>query len=210
MDKKECAGCELRMPVIAFTPACPSLSTHAARAHGLLGPDFFSGWGVRTVGAKEARYNPISYHNGSVWPHDNALIASGLSKYGIKDLASRILSGLLDTSVYVDLHRLSELFCGLHRRAEEGPTVYPVACSPQAWAAASVFLLLQACLGISIDGNRKQVVLDAPYLPENITELWINGLEVKGSRVDLFLECSTDVVRVHVLDNQGKIDVIVQ
>jgi glycogen debranching enzyme len=179
-------------------------------AQGLLGPDFFSGWGVRTVCAQEARYNPISYHNGSVWPHDNALIASGLSKYGIKDLASRILSGLLDTSVYVDLHRLPELFCGLHRRTDEGPTLYPVACSPQAWAAASVFLLLQACLGISIDGNRKQVVLDAPYLPENITELWINGLEVKGSRVDLFLECSTDVVRVHVLDNQGKIDVIVQ
>jgi glycogen debranching enzyme len=179
-------------------------------AQGLLGPDFFSGWGVRTVGAKEARYNPISYHNGSVWPHDNALIASGLSKYGIKDLASRILSGLLDTSVYVDLHRLPELFCGLHRRAGEGPTLYPVACSPQAWAAASVFLLLQACLGISIDGNRKQVVLDAPYLPENITELWIKGLEVKGSRVDLFLERSTDVVRVHVLDNQGKVDVIVQ
>src|SRR5216684_4099925 len=179
-------------------------------AHGLLGPDFFSGWGVRTVGAKEARYNPISYHNGSVWPHDNALIASGLSKYGIKDLASRILSGLLDTSVYVDLHRLPELFCGLHRRTDEGPTLYAVACSPQAWAAASVFLLLQACLGISIDGNRKQVVLDAPYLPENITELWIKGLEVKGSRVDLFLERSTDVVRVHVLDNQGKVDVIVK
>src|SRR5713226_7640697 len=179
-------------------------------AQGLLGPDFFSGWGVRTVGAQEARYNPISYHNGSVWPHDNALIDSGLSKYGIKDLASRILSGLLDTSVYVDLHRLPELFCGLHRRAEEGPTVYPVACSPQAWAAASVFLLLQACLGISIDGNRKQVVLDAPYLPENITELWIKGLEVKGSRVDLFLERRTDVVRVRVLDNQGKIDVIVK
>src|SRR6266478_3379786 len=175
-------------------------------AQGLLGPDFFSGWGVRTVGAKEVRYNPISYHNGSVWPHDNALIASGLSKYGVKDLASRILSGLLDASVYVDLHRLPELFCGLHRRAGEGPTLYPVACSPQAWAAASVFLLLQACLGISIDGNRKQVVLDAPYLPENITELWIKGLEVKGSRVDLFLERSTDVVRVHVLDNQGKVD----
>jgi glycogen debranching enzyme len=138
------------------------------------------------------------------------LIASGLSKYGIKDLASRILTGLLDTSVYVDLHRLPELFCGLHRRADEGPTLYPVACSPQAWAAASVFLLLQACLGISIDGNRKQVVLDAPHLPENITELWIKGLEVKGSRVDLLLERSTDVVRVHVLDNQGKVDVILQ
>src|SRR5712692_1918436 len=179
-------------------------------AQGLLGPDFFSGWGVRTVGAQEARYNPISYHNGSVWPHDNALIASGLSKYGIKDLASRILSGLLDTSVYVDLYRLPELFCGLHRRADEGPTLYPVACSPQSWAAASVFLLLQACLGISIDGNRKQVVLDAPCLPENITELWIKGLELKGSRVDLLLERSTDVVRVHVLDNQGKVDVIVQ
>ena len=179
-------------------------------AQELLGPDFFSGWGVRTVGSREPRYNPISYHNGSVWPHDNALIASGLSKYGFKDLAGRILSELLDASIFVDLHRLPELFCGLHRRSGEGPTLYPVACSPQAWAAGSVFLLLEACLGISINAPRKQIILDSPFLPDNITQLWIKGLEVAGSRIDLFLERRPEGVRVHVLDNVGKIDVIAQ
>jgi glycogen debranching enzyme len=179
-------------------------------AQELLGPDFFSGWGVRTVGSREPRYNPISYHNGSVWPHDNALIASGLSKYGFKDLAGRILSELLDVSVYVDLHRLPELFCGLHRRSGEGPTLYPVACSPQAWAAGSVFLLMEACLGISINAPRKQIVVENPYLPDNISQLWIKGLEVAGSLLDLFLERRPEGVRVHVLENRGKIDVIAQ
>jgi glycogen debranching enzyme len=176
-------------------------------AHHLLGPDFFSGWGVRTVSSSEVRYNPLSYHNGSVWPHENALIASGLSKYGFKDLALRIVSGLLDASVHVDLHRMPELFCGLHRRNGEGPTLYPVACSPQAWAAASVFLLLEACLGISINGDRRQIVFDAPRLPDNLSQLWIKGLEISESPVDLFLESYQDSVRVELLENPGKIDV---
>ena len=179
-------------------------------AQGLLGADQFSGWGVRTVNCNESRYNPISYHNGSVWPHDNALIASGLSKYGFKDLAARILSGLLDLSVVVDLHRLPELFCGLHRRAGEGPTLYPVACSPQAWAAGAVFMVLGSCLGISIDGRRKQIVFENPQLPENVNQLWLKGLDVVGSRVDLFLERHNEGVRVHVLENQGNIAVNTQ
>src|SRR5205807_2310488 len=112
----------------------------------LLGPDFFNGWGVRTVGAREPRYNPVSYHNGSVWPHDNSLIAAGLARYGFKQSAARILAGLLDTSIFVDLHRLPVLFCGLERRPGEAPTLYPAACAPQAWAAGSVYLLLEACL----------------------------------------------------------------
>ncbi len=179
-------------------------------AQGLLGADQFSGWGVRTVNCNESRYNPISYHNGSVWPHDNALIASGLSKYGFKDLAARILSGLLDVSVVVDLHRLPELFCGLHRRAGEGPTLYPVACSPQAWAAGAVFMVLESCLGICIDGRRKQIVFENPQLPENVNQLWLKGLDVVGSRVDLFLERHNEGVRVHVLENQGNIAVNTQ
>jgi glycogen debranching enzyme len=176
-------------------------------AQELMGPDFFSGWGMRTVGAREARYNPISYHNGSVWPHDNAMIASGLSKYGLKEMAGRVLSGLLDASVFMDLQRLPELFCGLHRRPAEGPTLYPVACSPQAWAAGSVFLLLQACLGLAIDGSKRQILLESPYLPEDIRQLWIKGLEVSGGRVDLFLEWRPEGVRVHVLENKGQIEV---
>jgi glycogen debranching enzyme len=176
-------------------------SGHAQRvAAQLLGPELFSGWGVRTVGSSEARYNPISYHNGSVWPHDNALIASGLSKYGNKVLAGEILGGLCDASVFVDLHRLPELFCGLHRREGEGPTLYPVACSPQAWAAASVFLLLEACLGMTIDGEGKRVVLSAPHLPPSISELEIKGLDVGGNSVNLFINRKREALNVTVLD----------
>ena len=104
---------------------------HAYRvAHSLISKELFSGWGIRTVASGEARYNPISYHNGSVWPHDNALIAAGLARYGFKDMAGEILSGLLAVSTFVDLNRLPELFCGVDRRSREGPTLYPVACAP--------------------------------------------------------------------------------
>ena len=177
-------------------------------AHTLLSRDFFTGWGVRTVGSEEARYNPLSYHNGSVWPHDNALIASGVAKYGLRDLAGQILMGLLDASSAVDLHRLPELFCGLDRREGEGPTLYPVACSPQAWAAGAVFLLLQACLGLSMDGCKKQILFDRPYLPEGIPQLWINNLRMGRSRMDLFLERHAGTVRIEVLEKQGDMEVI--
>jgi glycogen debranching enzyme len=182
---------------------------HAYRvAQSLLSQDFFSGWGIRTVASGESRYNPISYHNGSVWPHDNALIAAGLARYGFKDMAGEILSALLTLSTLVDLHRLPELFCGLERRAREGPTLYPVACAPQAWAAAAVFLLLQSCLGLSLDAGNKQVRLDGPYLPEAIPELWIRDLRIGDACVDLFLERRADLVRLQILDKRGEIDVI--
>lgn len=186
--------------------AQPERAANIARE--LLGADFFSGWGVRTVGCREARYNPLSYHNGSVWPHDNAIIACGLAKYGFKDLAARILCGMMDSSTFADLHRLPELFCGLHRRGGEGPTLYPVACSPQAWAAGAVFLLLQACLGISVDAVRKQIVLENPYLPEEIDQLWIKGLGLSGAAVDLFFERRPEGVRVHELENSGKFEIV--
>src|SRR5438067_7637087 len=131
----------------------------------LLGPDFFTGWGVRTLGSAEVRYNPISYHNGSIWPHDNAIVAAGLAKYGFKDLAGRILLGMLDVSNVVDLHRMPELFCGVERRKGESPTLYPVACAPQAWAAAAVFMLLEACLGITVRAGKKQILFEQPCLP---------------------------------------------
>jgi len=179
-------------------------------AHTLLSRDFFTGWGVRTVGSDEARYNPLSYHNGSVWPHDNALIASGVAKYGQRELAGQILMGLLDASSAVDLHRLPELFCGLDRRGGEGPTLYPVACSPQAWAAGAVFLLLEACLGLSINGCKKQVVFDRPYLPEGIPQLWIRNLRIENDRADVLLERQTGAVRIEVLEQQGDIQVVVK
>ncbi len=177
-------------------------------AHTLMSRDFFTGWGIRTVGSEESRYNPLSYHNGSVWPHDNALIASGVAKYGFRELAGQILMSMLDASSAVELHRLPELFCGLDRRPGEGPTLYPVACSPQAWAAAAVFSLLQACLGLSIDGYEKHLILDRPYLPEGIPQLWIKNLQVGQGQIDLFLERHAGAVRIEVLQKQGEIKVI--
>lgn len=93
----------------------------------LTGPSSFCGWGVRTIAAGEARYNPMSYHNGSVWPHDNALIAEGLARYGFRDEAARIFEGIFAAASHVDLRRLPELFCGFPRRRAQGPTLYPVA-----------------------------------------------------------------------------------
>lgn len=178
-------------------------------ARQLLGPEFFSGWGIRTVAHGEARYNPLSYHNGSIWPHDNALIASGLARYGFRNFAGQILLGLLDVSNIVDLHRLPELFCGLDRRAGEGPTLYPVACSPQAWAAAAGFLVLQACLGLTIDGAANTITFDKPSLPEGIPHLWIKGLCVGDASTDLFFDRQGESVRVEVINKKGDLDVLI-
>jgi len=177
-------------------------------AQTLFQPESYSGWGVRTVASKEARYNPLSYHNGSVWPHDNSLIASGLAKYGFRDLAGKMLMALLDLSSVVEMHRLPELFCGLDRREGEGPTLYPVACSPQAWAAAAPFLMLQACLGVSVHAEGKRIVFDNPYLPEGIPTLTIKNLRCSGTSVDLYLERRNDSVLVHKVGGASAIEII--
>jgi len=177
-------------------------------AYSLLESDFFSGWGIRTLASGEPRYNPLSYHNGSVWPHDNALIASGFGRYGFRKLAGRVMLALLDVSSFMELHRLPELFCGLERRRGEGPTLYPVACSPQAWAAGAPFMLIQACLGLRIEGARNRVVFERPCLPEGIPQLSIRGLRVGSASVDLFFERQADNVRVQVLEKKGEVDVI--
>src|SRR5690606_16727720 len=111
-------------------------------ARALLETDMFSGWGVRTISDREKRYNPMSYHNGSVWPHDNSLIAAGFARYRFKREAARILTSMFEASEFFELHRLPELFCGFARTAGDAPTVYPVACTPQAWAAGAPYLLL--------------------------------------------------------------------
>ncbi|MBV8053346.1 MAG: amylo-alpha-1,6-glucosidase [Acidobacteriaceae bacterium] len=177
-------------------------------AYTLLSRDFFTGWGVRTVASEESRYNPLSYHNGSVWPHDNAIIAAGLARYGCRDLAGQILMGLLDVSSFVELHRLPELFCGLDRRPGQGPTLYPVACSPQAWAAGAVFMVLQACLGITVKANPHKVFFHHPHLPEGIPQLWIRDLRIANGRLDLFLERQAGTVRCEILEKHGDFDVV--
>jgi glycogen debranching enzyme len=166
-------------------------------ARTLMSDDFFTGWGIRTLAVPEARYNPLSYHNGSVWPHDNSIIANGMAKYGCKKLAGQLLLGLLDLSGEVELHRLPELICGLKRRPTEAPTLYPVACSPQAWSAATPFFVLEGCLGISVQAERGRIVFDRPYLPEGISQLSLRNLRCGKASADLLLERRNDSVLVH-------------
>jgi len=182
---------------------------HARRVAGtLLQEDSFSGWGIRTVAASEARYNPMSYHNGSIWPHDNALIAQGLARYRLRKAVIQVLTGLFDTSLFVDLHRLPELFCGFPRRPGESPTLYPVACAPQAWAAASAFLLLKACLGLSIHAPEAQIRFSYPRLPEFLKEVQIKNLRVGNASVDLLLQRHRQNVVIQVLRRKGKVEIV--
>src|SRR5204863_7889342 len=150
----------------------------------------FSGWGIRTVASSEVRYNPMSYHNGSVWPHDNALIAAGFARYGLKESAALLLAGLLDASLFFDLHRQPELFCGFPRRAGESPTLYPVACNPQAWASGAVFLLLEACLGLSVSSPEQKVIFSKPVLPAILPKDIIRVMYVGGALCILLLTYS--------------------
>lgn len=174
----------------------------------LLSDDHFSGWGVRTLAAASARFNPMSYHNGSIWPHDNALVAAGLARYGHKEAASRIFTALFDAARAMDDSRLPELFCGFRRSPGEGPTRYPVACSPQAWAAGAPFLLLQATLGLRIDALQRQIRFDRPVLPPFLDELTVRNLAVRDAEIDLRLERHGDGVDVRVLRRQGRVDVV--
>lgn len=128
-------------------------------ADTLLDSDMFSGWGVRTLSSSSGRYNPMSYHNGSIWPHDNALIAFGLSKYGLQKHVLKIMESIFGASLFMELQRVPELYCGFEKRPGIGPTAYPVACSPQAWAVGTVFMLLQSCLRISINAVNKTITL---------------------------------------------------
>ena len=174
----------------------------------LLSPVLFSGWGIRTVATSEKRFNPMSYHNGSIWPHDNALAAYGVLQSRNKDLALKILTGMLDLSIFVELHRLPELVCGFARRPGKGPTQYPVACSPQAWASGTIFLVLQACLGLSISAKESRLYLYHSALPEALPEVRIRNLVVGNSSVDLFFERRAETVGVDILRRSGDLEII--
>lgn len=175
----------------------------------LTGPDFFTGWGVRTLAAGEPRYNPMSYHDGSVWPHDNALIAAGMARYGHKREALAVLQGIFDAGRFLNLRRLPELFCGFPRRRGEGPTLYPVACSPQSWASAAPFLLLQAVLGLRVEGGAGRVVFDRPALPDSVDEVVLRGLSVGRGSVDVALRRDRREVGVNILRRRGAVEVLV-
>jgi glycogen debranching enzyme len=180
----------------------------AARvADTLMGMACFSGWGVRTVARTAARYNPISYHNGSVWPHDNALIALGCARYGLKDPVLRILTGLFEAAGHWDPRRLPELFCGFARR-HTAPTMYPVACSPQAWASAAVFALIEASLGLKFDPAAGEIRFSRPVLPRFLDRLHLRGLRLGELGADVLLQRVGNEVAATVTRREGKVRIV--
>lgn len=159
-------------------------------ADTLLDSDMFSGWGVRTLSSSSGRYNPMSYHNGSIWPHDNALIAYGLSKYGLQKHVLEIMESIFGASLFMELQRVPELYCGFEKRPGIGPTAYPVACSPQAWAVGAVFMLLQSCLRININAVNKTITFDRILLPDYFDEIHLIDLKLGDNKCSLIINRS--------------------
>lgn len=181
----------------------------AARvAATLMEPGSFSGWGIRTAAQTATRYNPMSYHNGSVWPHDNGFIALGLARYGFKDAVLKVFTGLMEAAGQIELQRLPELFCGFTRRQRQGPIGYPVSCSPQAWAAATPLALIQASLGLTLDQAQREVRLDVPVLPSFVDTLHLRNLQIGDAGADLLLSRHGTDVTLTVLERHGDLRII--
>lgn len=207
-EKKQC---RVRTSNAGHALLCKIAKEERAKtlAASLMTEQLFSGWGIRTVGSGESRYNPMSYHNGSIWPHDNALIGLGFSLYGFQRQACEILHALFEVSRDVELQRLPELFCGFHKRpGTSGPTLYPVACAPQAWAAGAVFLLLRACLGMTLRAPERQIHFDHPVLPLHVDHVQIENLTLLDASVDLLIHRHDEGVAVEVLRRRGEIEIL--
>jgi len=173
-------------------------------------PDMFSGWGIRTLSSEARRYNPMSYHNGSVWPHDNAIAAAGFARYGATQQAEVLLTALLDMAMTLEDRRLPELFCGFPRSSEQKPVPYPVACRPQAWAAASAFMLLQSALGMRIDAFERRITFSQASLPSWADRLVIRNLRVCDATVDLCMSRSQWGASVEVIRCDGDVEVLMR
>ena len=207
-DKRRCevlssnAGHALYCGIAGNDRAC-------AIANDFLADRFYSGWGIRTIADGEARYNPMSYHNGSIWPHDNAIISAGMSRYGLTELSARVMGGLFQAAACLELSRLPELFCGFSRRSGKIPTLYPTACSPQAWAAGAAFQLLESCLGLSINALERSIILRYPVLPDFLDTVYVKNLTVGRAVVDFRLFRSGHAVALTVDRRVGDLDVLV-
>lgn len=206
-DKKPC---KVRSSNAGHTLYSGIATTDKAKqlAATLLSNDSFSGWGIRTISKMESNYNPMSYHNGAVWPHDNALIMLGLSRYGLQTETNQVITGLFDASLFFKLHRMPELFCGFLKRPESGPTLYPVACMPQAWASTVAFASLQACLGIDITATPiAKINFSKPQLPRFLNRVQLNNLRVGEATVDLLIQRYEQDVGIIVLRREGKVEI---
>ena len=175
----------------------------------LLRPDTFSGWGIRTLATGQPRFNPMSYHNGSVWPHDNALIGMGFAGYGLKIEAVRVFGALCDAAVHQNMLRLPELFCGFNRRPHRAPTPYPVACAPQAWAAGAVFGLLGAVIGLELKQQEDEILFSRPVLPDFLEEVVLHNISLGTSLVTVRLNRRLEDVAVNILSRIGSSKIMI-
>ena len=178
-------------------------------ADRLLQPDLFSGWGIRTYAAGQAGFNPVGYHTGSIWPHDNALIAAGLKATGAADAANLLAGRLIEAAQWFPDLRLPELFCGFGRDDVGAPVAYPVACSPQAWAAAAPISLITTMLGLRADASSGQLELLHPTLPAWLTKLTIKGLVIGDASVDLLVHSWRGRTSAELIDRRGPIHVLI-
>jgi glycogen debranching enzyme len=170
----------------------------------LLGEGLFSGWGIRTLSSAESYFNPMSYHCGSVWPHDNALIGYGMARYGFQEEASKIFQALYDSAIHFRDYRFPELFCGVERRVKGDPVHYPVSCSPQGWAAGAPFLLLTGLLGLRPSAETDELAIVDPCLPPFLDRLRIDNLRIGSSRIALEFERKDERTHCNIADVSGK------
>jgi glycogen debranching enzyme len=184
---------------------------HAPAVAAALGTDaMVSGWGLRTFAADQPGYNPIGYHTGTVWPHDTAIAAAGLRRYGFDDAADTLSSGILAAAQHFPAFRLPELFCGFDRAATGSPIAYPVACSPQAWAAGSALMLIRTMLGLDADAAHKRLTLDRPILPDGLTKVVVRGIKVGDLSCDLLLHRWRGLTSAEVLRKDAGLEVVVR
>jgi glycogen debranching enzyme len=169
-----------------------------------------TGWGLRTYAAEQLGYNPIGYHTGTVWPHDTAIAAAGLRRYGFDDTADTLSSGLLAAAQHFPAFRLPELFCGFDRAATGSPITYPVACSPQAWAAGAALMVIRTMMGLHADASNHRLTLERPLLPAGLTKLVVRGVRVGDSSCDLLLHRWRGLTSAEVLRKDPGLEVVVR
>jgi glycogen debranching enzyme len=173
-----------------------------------LTPEMFSGWGVRTLSTAERRYNPVGYHLGTVWPHDNAFIAAGCRHYGCDAVAEQIFGGLVAAAGHFAHHRLPEVFAGFSRDVFAVPVRYPIACHPQAWAASAIPFLLETVLGLVPEAFEGRLRIERPILPAFLNRVCLRRLRVGDARVDLRFERGRHGIAVEVLDVSGDLQIV--
>lgn len=197
--------CVIKASNVGHALYCEAVKPEYARSivDTLLSEEMYTGWGIRTLGSKEARYNPMSYHNGSVWPFDTAIAAAGMAKYGYTDEALKVLEGMFETAQLMDLNRLPELFCGFEKRKGEGPTAYPVACSPQAWSVSSIYAMIQAILSVEIDAFERQIHFNYPKLPSYMEELLLAHIPLGTETITIKVKRFKSTIGLDLIDKPG-------